>query len=218
MKTVQIAIDGPAGAGKSTIAKRVAKSLGYIHIDTGAMYRAITLKAIRCHLDLSDQNAFDFIDQTRFDYVDGAIIMDGEDVSRRIRERDISNSVSLVSSHYIVREKIVARQQRLSKDLDIVMDGRDIGYNVLPRANYKFYLTADVKTRALRRYKENLDRGIENTIAELEEEINARDAFDTRREHSPLKPASDAIVIDTSNMSIEAVVDTIIAKIREDEA
>ncbi|MFU8786916.1 MAG: (d)CMP kinase [Candidatus Izemoplasmataceae bacterium] len=218
MKNIQIAIDGPAGSGKSTIAKLVAKAFEYTHIDTGAMYRAITLKAMRLNIDLSNEDAFDFIDQTRFDYKDGILYMDDEDVSKEIRTREVSNNVSLVSSHFIVRDKTVKRQQEISKNLNVVMDGRDIGYNVLPNADFKFYLTANVETRARRRYKENLERGIHSTLKELQTEISSRDAFDSSRVHSPLKPADDAIIIDTSDMSIEEVIETIKVKVREDDS
>ncbi len=218
MKSIQIAIDGPAGAGKSTIAKLVAKAFNFVYIDTGAMYRAITLKAMRMNIDLDDENAFDFIDQTRFDYKDGELYMDKENVKDSIRTREVSNNVSLVSSHFTVRAKTVQRQQQLSKDLDVVMDGRDIGYKVLPNATFKFFLTANVQTRAERRYKENLKRNIHSSLDDLKDEIIARDYFDSHRKHSPLKPADDAIIIDTSEMSIDEVIETIKAKVREDEA
>ena len=217
MSSIQIAIDGPAGAGKSTIAKLVAKAFHFVYIDTGAMYRAVTLKAMRNHVDLADENAFDFIDQTRFDYKDGMLYMDGENVDDEIRTREVSNNVSLVSSHYIVRHKTVKRQRELAEGKNVVMDGRDIGYHVLPNATFKFFLTADVQTRAKRRYKENLKRNIRSSLAELEEEIATRDRFDSSRKHSPLRAADDAIVIDTSDMRIESVVETITAKVREDE-
>ena len=217
MKTVQIAIDGPAGAGKSTIAKRIAESFNYVYIDTGAMYRAITLKAMRLNLDLDDPDGFGFIDSTDFAYHEGKLIMDGEDVSDRIRSRDISNNVSLVSSYLSVRKKTVKRQQEIAQNINVVMDGRDIGTNVLVNAQYKFFLTASVQTRARRRYKENLERGIMSTLEDLQREIEMRDQFDSTREHSPLKAASDAIVIDTSNMSIDEVVTIIKRKVREDE-
>ncbi len=217
MKSIQIAIDGPAGAGKSTIAKLVAKAFNFVYIDTGAMYRAVTLKAIRLNVNLADDNAFDFIDQTRFDYIDGNLIMDGENVDGLIRTREISNKVSLVSSHLSVREKTVKRQRTLSEGKNVVMDGRDIGYHVLPNATFKFFLTADVSTRAQRRYNENKKRNIHSSLADLKEEIVARDHFDSNRKHSPLRPADDAIIVDTSNMSIDEVIETIKAKVREDE-
>ncbi len=218
MKSIQIAIDGPAGAGKSTIAKLVAKAFNFVYIDTGAMYRAVTLKAIRLNVNLADDNAFDFIDQTRFDYIDGNLIMDGENVDEMIRTREISNQVSLVSSHLSVREKTVKRQRALSEGKNVVMDGRDIGYHVLPNATFKFFLTADVETRAKRRYHENLNRNIHSSLEDLKVEIIARDDFDSNRKHSPLRPADDAIIVDTSDMSIDEVIETIKAKVREDEA
>ena len=217
MKVTQIAIDGPAGAGKSTIAKHVAKALNYTYIDTGAMYRAITLKALNKGLELSDDSVYSFIDDTLFEFKDGKLYMDHTDVSNDIRTRNISNNVSLVSSHLTVREKTVKRQQVLAKNLNVVMDGRDIGTHVLPEADYKIFLTASVETRARRRYKENLERGIHSTLEDLQKEIEARDHFDTTRQHSPLKAAHDAIVIDTSTMSIEDVIGTIMKLVREDE-
>ncbi len=217
MKTVQIAIDGPAGAGKSTIARLVAQRFNYTYIDTGAMYRAITLKAMQSKIDLHDENAFDFIDQTRFDFNNGILYMDDNDVSDLIRTRAVSNHVSLVSSYFTVRHKLVERQRQMADQQNVVMDGRDIGYHVLPHAAYKFYLTADVLTRAKRRFSENQLRGIHSSLEELVEEIKSRDAFDSTREHSPLRPANDAIIIDTSAMTIETVVLTIETKVREGE-
>jgi cytidylate kinase len=217
MNQIQIAIDGPAGAGKSTIAKLVAKAFNFVYIDTGAMYRAVTLKAMRLGVTLDDDTAFDFIDNTTFEYHDGNLHMDGEDVSDDIRTRDVSNNVSLVSSHLTVRNKTVNIQQELSKDLNVVMDGRDIGYNVLPNATFKFFLTANVETRAKRRHKENLERNIHTSLEDIKQEIIARDHFDTNRIHTPLKAAEDAIIIDTSDMSIDEVIETIKAKVREDE-
>ena len=217
MKTVQIAIDGPAGAGKSTIAKHVANTFNFVYIDTGAMYRAITLKAMRLNQDLSDPRAFEFIDSTTFEYRNDALFMDDEDVSEIIRSRDISNQVSLVSSHLTVREKTVKRQQALAKNINVVMDGRDIGTNVLVDADYKFFLTASVKTRARRRYKENLERGIQSSLDDLQQEIETRDRLDSSRKHSPLKASEDATIIDSSEMSIDDVVKTIMRIVREDE-
>ena len=217
MSRTQIAIDGPAGAGKSTIAKLVAQLFDFTYIDTGAMYRAITLKAMQQNVELNDEDAFDFLDQTTFDYKDGVLFMDSIDVSKTIRSREVSNNVSLVSSHKSIRKILVERQQKIAANKSVVMDGRDIGYNVLPNADYKFYLTANVETRAKRRFLENAQNGIHIPLEDLKKEIMARDDFDTNRAITPLKPAEDAIIIDTSDMPIEDVVKTIEAKVREED-
>jgi len=217
MPHTQIAIDGPAGAGKSTIAKLVARELGFIYIDTGAMYRAITLKALRLKIDLTNEKAFDFVNETNFSFEDGTLFMDGENVSEAIREDIVSNNVSLTASYISVRKKLVAMQQELADDKNIVMDGRDIGYHVLPNARFKFYLTASIKKRAERRLLDNLTRGIESDMDTIEEEIRRRDHFDSTREHTPLKKADDADVIDTSDLTINEVVKLIIQNVREEE-
>ncbi len=217
MSRIQIAIDGPAGAGKSTIAKLVAQLFDFTYIDTGAMYRAITLKAMQLNVELNDEDAFDFLDQTTFDYKDGVLFMDSKNVSKSIRSREVSNNVSLVSSHKKVREILVNRQRNIADNKSVVMDGRDIGYNVLPHADYKFYLTANVETRAKRRFLENAQNGIHIPLEDLKNEIMARDDFDTNRAITPLKPAEDAVTIDTSDMPIEDVVKTIETKVREED-
>lgn len=217
MPHTQIAIDGPAGAGKSTIAKLVASELGFIYIDTGAMYRAITLKALRLKIDLTDEDVFDFVDETNFSFNDGTLFMDGEDVSEAIREDDVSNNVSLVASYNSVRKKLVRMQQTLAGDENVVMDGRDIGYHVLPDAQFKFYLTASIEKRAERRLLDNLTRGIQSDMDTIKEEIKRRDHFDSTRIHTPLKKADDAKVIDTSNLTIDEVVKLIIQNVREEE-
>lgn len=217
MKYMQIALDGPAGAGKSTIAKIVSQQLNYMYIDTGAMYRAITLKAILKGIDLQDETQFDFINDTHFIFNKGHLLMDGENISDRIRDNDVSNNVSLVSSYLSVRKNLVKSQQKMARNHDVVMDGRDIGTVVLTDANFKFYITASIETRANRRHKDNLNRGIESDLVVLREEIKQRDLYDSTRKHSPLKPALDAQIIDTSEMSIIDVVALITLKIREVE-
>ncbi len=217
MNLIQIAIDGPAGAGKSTIAKLIAEHLNYIYIDSGAMYRAITLKAINLGIDLEDERKYDFVKETKFTFLNGTLFMDGIDVSHDIRENNVSNNVSLVSSYYFVREELVRSQQELALNHNVVMDGRDIGYKVLPNAKYKFYLTASIVKRAERRLLDNNERKIESDLKGLEREIRRRDFLDTTRKHSPLKAADDAVIIDTSELTINQVVKLITDKIMEDE-
>ncbi|MFK5883965.1 MAG: (d)CMP kinase [Candidatus Izemoplasma sp.] len=217
MNYIQIAIDGPAGAGKSTVAKLLSKRLDFIYIDTGAMYRAITLKAINMKVDLNEEDQFDFLEQTSFTYTGSTLLMDGKDISGAIRGNEVSSNVSMVSSHYCVREKLVDIQQQMAKNRSVVMDGRDIGYVVLPDAKYKYYVTASIKERASRRYKDNLNRGIKGDLDAIEKDIERRDYLDQTRAHNPLKPAEDAIIIDTSDLSITQVVEFIAKKIREGE-
>lgn len=212
----QIAIDGPAGAGKSTIATLIAEKLNFTHIDTGSMYRAITLKAKRLGINLEDESKFTFVDETSFTFIDNKLHMDGEDVSDAIRKTDVSHNVSIVASHLYVRERLVKIQQIMAQKNNVVMDGRDIGYKVLPNARFKFFLTASIERRALRRFKDNEKRGITRDLHLIELEIVRRDNFDQTRIHSPLKPADDAEIIDTSDLTIVEVVTLITGKIREE--
>lgn len=211
-----IAIDGPAGAGKSTIAKIVAKKMGAIYVDTGAMYRAIALYLIRAGISADDKEGIEKScdDATvSIEYKDGAqiVILNGENVNDYLRSEEVGNMASKSSANGKVREKLVSLQRELAKTKDVVMDGRDIGTVVLPSADLKIYLTASAKTRAQRRAKELIEKGEEADINIIEKEIIERDERDMTREISPLKKADDAIEIDSSDMSIEEVTDKIIS-------
>lgn len=211
----KIAIDGPAGAGKSTIAKIVAKMLNIEYIDTGAMYRAITLKAMKLNKNLEDENEYDFLESTKLDSVNGKIYLDDVDVNDEIRSIDVTKNVSTPSKIAIVRNYLVNFQREISKSKSVIMDGRDIGTVVLPDANLKIYLDATVECRAIRRMKERNESGIQTSFDETKEEIIVRDKKDSSREISPLRVADDAIVIDTSGLSIEQVVSKIIEIVNE---
>lgn len=211
---MQIAIDGPAGAGKSTIAKRLAKESGYIYVDTGAMYRAMALYLLRKGISADDkegiENACQDADIT-IKYINGEqnVILNGENVNGFIRTQEVSNMASASSVNGKVRQKLVALQQKLASETDVVMDGRDIGTVVLPHAEVKIFLTASSAVRAKRRYDELTAKGEECDIDVIEKEIKERDERDMTREISPLKQADDAILVDTSDMDIEQVVNTI---------
>lgn len=215
MKHYSIAIDGPAGAGKSTIAKMIAKKLNFIYVDTGAMYRAMALYFIRNNIDPSDQESIekscDKVDVT-IDYKDGEqqIFLNGENVTSLIRTEEVGNMASASSVYKAVRLKLVELQRNMATKADVVMDGREIGTFVLPNADLKIYLTASTKERARRRYLELKEKCIDADINEIEEKIIERDYRDMNREFAPLKQAEDAIFIDSSSMTIEEVADTII--------
>lgn len=216
METTNIAIDGPAGAGKSTVAKMVAKELGYIYVDTGAMYRALTQQALELGIDIDDEDQLDdFLHNHSIDLVneDGIqrVKVDGIDISEKIRTRDVSQNVSLVSSHAKVRKTMVDIQRKMAKGNNVVMDGRDIGTNVLPDADLKIFLTASIEERAKRRYSELIAAGNEANLEQIEEDIALRDKKDQERKVNPLRMAEDAILIDSSNFTIEEVVDEILS-------
>lgn len=204
-----LAIDGPAGAGKSTVAKLVAEKLGYVYVDTGAMYRATTLKALELRIDIDDPEAFGFLKDTDIAFVDGVLLVDGVDVTTKIRSNLVSNNVSVVASHIPVRNQLVAIQQGIAAKADVVMDGRDIGTVVLPDADLKIFMTASVNERARRRHEENLSLGIESDLNKLIREIERRDRIDSSRSYNPLRQAEDAIFLDTSNLDINQVANTI---------
>ena len=210
-----IAIDGPAGAGKSTIAKKAANKLDFIYVDTGAMYRAIALYFIRNGVAADDEKTIsekcsDI--NVSIDYADGVqqVILNGENVNDYIRTEQVSMMTSSVSKYPAVREKLLNLQRQLATEKNVIMDGRDIGTCVLPDAKTKIFLTASAGERARRRYKEQVERGIECDIKQIEKDIIARDEQDMNREIAPLKQAEDAVLIDSSDMSIEQVVDAII--------
>lgn len=211
----KIAIDGPAGAGKSTIAKILAKKLNIEYIDTGAMYRAVTLKALRLGVDMEDENAYGFLENTVLDICNGRFIMDGEDVSEAIRTVEVTENVSTPSKIGVVRSYLVDYQRKISDSKSVIMDGRDIGTVVLPNAELKIYLIASVECRAKRRMLEREQSGIFKSLEETMLEIETRDHKDSTRKISPLKCAEDAIVVDSSNMTIDEVVSEIIKLVNE---
>lgn len=209
---INIAIDGPGAAGKSTIAKCLAKKLNYVHLDTGAMYRSTAYKALQNHICLEDEEAVcKMLEHTKIQLLtDGSILLDGEDVSDKIRTNEISLAASLVSKLANVRRMLVARQQEMAKEKGFIMDGRDIGTVVLKDAEVKIYMTATPMARAKRRYDQNIAKNIPTgSIEEIAKEIAERDLQDMTRTNSPLKKADDAVEIDTSDMSIEEVTDCI---------
>ncbi|HPD90199.1 MAG TPA: (d)CMP kinase [Bacillota bacterium] len=213
MKPMRIAIDGPSGAGKSTIAKEVAKILEFDYIDTGAMYRAVGYKMIQRHVMLEDAITLNqLLDETTIDFHKGRTLLDGEDVSDYIRTPAVSQMASDCSALPVVREKLVELQRELGKQKSVVMDGRDIGTNVFPDAEIKFFVTASAEERAKRRYLELLDKGETAEYQTVLSDMKMRDYNDSTRSLHPLKQAEDAILVDTTYMTIEEV----IAKIMEE--
>ena len=215
-----IAIDGPAASGKSTTARLTAEHLGYLHIDTGAMYRAMTLKVLREGINLEDEEAIGRLaakTEIRFRRVGGEIhiVMDDEDVSGSVRSRGVTKAVSAVSSIRKVREVMVREQRRMGDEGGIVLEGRDIGTVVFPDADLKIFLVAKVEERARRRQADLKNQGIELELEMVQREISDRDALDSKRVISPLKKADDAVVLDTSNLTIPKQVDFIVDKARE---
>mgnify|MGYP001042292839 FL=1 len=207
-----IAIDGPAAAGKSTVAKQVAKILNCVYIDTGAMYRAITWYALSKGVDPKDEEKVTAllpeIDLSL--HLDGKVVVNDQDITKEIRTTEVANNVSYIASYKKIRLHLVELQRKMSKNVSVVMDGRDIGSYVLPYADVKIFQVASVETRAVRRYKENLEKGINCSIEEIEENLRKRDYIDSHREFAPLKKAEDSFVLDTSNMTIDEAVNAII--------
>lgn len=217
---MNIAIDGPAGAGKSTIAKRIAKKLGYIYVDTGAMYRAMALYLLREEVSPSETEKIDRKCREAdisigYDGGEQIVYLNGENVNGLIRTEEVGNMASASSPNPNVRRKLVELQQKLASDKDVVMDGRDIGTCVLPDAQVKVYLTADSRVRAERRYKELEERGVSCSLDEIEKDIIERDHQDMTRKISPLMQAPDAVLVDSSDMTIEEAADAVIALVEK---
>ncbi len=210
-----IAIDGPSGAGKSTAGRTVAARLGYTFLDTGAMYRALALRALREKAPLDDERALaDLARRTTIELVRGhEVRLDGEDVTAAIRTREVSAAASRVSAHPQVRRQMVARQQELGREGGVVLDGRDIGTAVFPDADVKFYVDADPRRRAVRRQEELAAAGTIADLEAIESEIRARDHADSTRPDSPLTRATDAVLIDSSDLGVDGVVDRMLAVI-----
>lgn len=218
-KILSIALDGPSGSGKSTVAKELSKKLNILYLDTGAMYRATALKAINLGVDtLDEKGVLAFINDIdlKIEYENGSqhTILDGIDVSEKIREPHVSMAASNISSLKCVRLKMVEMQRKIASSMSCVLDGRDIGSFVLPNADYKFYITADVTVRAKRRFIELSEKGHKVEFNQLKEEIERRDFNDKNRDFSPLKCADDAVVIDTSEMGINEVINKVLSYIK----
>lgn len=215
MKDLTIAIDGPAGAGKSTVARKVALELGLIYVDTGAMYRAITWKALENQLNLADEEKLTKLAreaslELKLNQGKVDIWLDGHRITEIIRSPKVTAHVSEVARNPGVRAALVEKQRIIAQNNGVVMDGRDIGTQVLPHADLKIYLTASIAERARRRYGEMVRNGYQVDMKQLQEEIRLRDEADSNRTHSPLRPASDAIILDSSDLSIEEVVEKIL--------
>ncbi len=209
--TISIAIDGPAGAGKSTIAKMLAKKLDYTYLDSGAMYRAVTLCALKKDINLSDrEKLFELVKELDIDveYKNNKfkIYTDMEEITDKIRSNEVDNNVSTIAQIKSIRDELVKKQRKIAQQKNIVMDGRDIGTRVLPNADFKFYITATVNERVLRRYKDIINRGEnDKDFQDVKKEIKKRDKIDSNRKYSPLKKAEDAVEIDTTDLTKKEV-------------
>ncbi|WP_096188606.1 (d)CMP kinase [Evansella halocellulosilytica] len=219
-KQINIAIDGPAGAGKSTVAKMVAEKLSFIYIDTGAMYRALTYASLKKQIDIHNEgDVVQLLNNSKIELSNTGekqrIFLNGDDISEAIRLPDVTNRVSYIAKHKEIREKMVIEQQKLASQGGTVMDGRDIGTAVLPEAEVKIFLTASVEERARRRHEEHIQKGQPSNYEVLVEEIRKRDKIDSERETAPLRKALDAIEIDSTSMTIPEVVDEILRLVEE---
>lgn len=215
-KIITVAIDGPAAAGKSTVAKLVAEKLGITYIDTGAMYRAYTWQCLENGIDCeNEEESNKLIGNVVIELKPNHVVLcNGVDVSKAIREPRVSSKVSFIASYKEVRLFLVEQQRNMAAKKSVVMDGRDIGTYVLPNADVKIYQIASVETRAVRRYDENMQKGIPCTYEEIENDVRSRDYIDSHRSFAPLKPASDSVLLDTSYMSIEESVDKVLEIIK----
>lgn len=210
-----IAIDGPAGAGKSTIAKMLADNIGYTYIDSGAMYRALTLKVLREDIPLQKlDRIIGLAEETDIDFRENSIFLDGKAVDKEIREESVNRNVSYIAAIPEVRKLMVRLQRKISKNKNVVMDGRDVGTVIFPSADIKFYITASVDERAERRYNELKQKGYDAEIKDIRSQIEKRDHIDSTRSESPLSIASDAIMIDTTGKSIDEVLKEVVDHIR----
>lgn len=217
MKNYTIAIDGPAGAGKSTISQLIAKKLDIEYIDTGAMYRALTLKIIKKNVNIDNDNELEhLLNNTKIDFKESHIYLDNIIVDRDIRETQVTKKVSEISKNKIIREKLLILQREIAKNKSVIMDGRDIGTNVLEDSKYKFYLNASIEERATRRYKELKDKK-DISLEDVKNDIIRRDNEDMSRENSPLRKATDAYEIDSTSMNIEDVVNCIVGIVKKQE-
>ena len=216
-KEIAVAIDGPAAAGKSTVAKKVAKALAYTYIDTGAMYRSITYAALKENANLQDEEEIlTILHQMDLEMNEKQqVFIDGENVTEQIRTENVSRNVSKIASYPSIREEMVKRQQLMAQKRGVVMDGRDIGTHVIPDAEVKIFMIASADERATRRHKENIEKGYSSDFHQLKQEIEERDRLDMEREVSPLKKAADAIELDTTSLAIDEVVEEILQIIKK---
>jgi len=217
MKNYQIAVDGPAGSGKSTVAKRIAKALGIVYLDTGAMYRAFTYKVLEKEIDFSDLETIKkMLQDTDIKFEGDRIYLDSDDVSEEIRSKIVSNNVSAIAAIDCVRTFLVDEQKKIANECSVIMDGRDIGTKVMPNAEFKYFLIASIEERARRRHTELQEKGLNVKFEDIKREIEERDEKDSSRANSPMKQAEDAKLLDTTLLTIDEVVSRIVNDVKGD--